>query len=341
VIRSVYDTALGQIAHIAVPCFTSELYTAQERLIARMSEALVFCSRLGVQVVSLTGLLASATDYGRSLAARCPSGLRITTGHAVTAAAVVMALERALELGGRRFADERMAVVGVGSIGMGALRVLLQRMPHPKELVLCDVFGKAGDLEVAARELRDQLRFAGPIRCLPTQGQIDPEIYRCGVILGATNVADVLDATALAPGAILVDDSSPHCFDVAAAIARFEAHADILFTEGGILHAPDQIREIRYMPRDPESSVFFTSLQRFDRAPDELLGCLFSGLLNERFKDLPLILGPVDAASGVKTFDRLRETGFAAPTRLSCLNYRLSLTLLERFRHNHAATSRR
>ena len=59
--------------------------------------------QIGAATVSLTGLLPSATDYGRDLAeALAGQDLpRITTGHATTTSAVVLAVRRALEEAGR------------------------------------------------------------------------------------------------------------------------------------------------------------------------------------------------------------------------------------------------
>lgn len=82
--------------------------------------------------------------------------------------------------------------------------------------------------------------FAGRLLVAPaTQGLTVPDkVYDASVIVGATNVPDVLDITRVHQGTVIVDDSAPHCFDVKLAIERAEAKADILFTEGGLLSSP-------------------------------------------------------------------------------------------------------
>src|SRR5205823_12127012 len=99
---------------------------------AALGDGLRVARRLGAGAVSLTGLLPSATDYGRNLV-RAVAGQdvpAITTGHATTTATVVLSIRRLLAEAGRDLARERVAFVGLGSVGTSVLRLMLRCLPH-------------------------------------------------------------------------------------------------------------------------------------------------------------------------------------------------------------------
>ena len=60
--------------------------------------------------------------------------------------------------------------------------------------------------------------------------------------IGATNVPNVIAVDQLRPGAIIVDNSFPLCFDLAAALRRFRQAGDILFASGGFGAGPGRRR---------------------------------------------------------------------------------------------------
>ena len=80
--------------------------------------------------------------------------------------------------------------------------------------------------------------FRGEIRVLTTTGPLPREAYDADVFVGATNVPNVIAVEQLRPGAIVVDDSFPLCFDLAAALRRFRQSGDILFASGGSVQVP-------------------------------------------------------------------------------------------------------
>ena len=106
---------------------------------------------------------------------------------------------------------------------------MLRYLPHPAEIILCDVYSKFDFLSQTRQKIIDEFDFRGKVHIALSQPTVPPEIYKATLIIGATNVPDILDITQLQPGTMIVDDSAPHCFRLEDAIQRFEEHADILF----------------------------------------------------------------------------------------------------------------
>ena len=332
--QGMYETALGRIALLLIPQFSSQLYHDQSVLLDHLVEALTMAKTLGAQTVSLTGILPSATDYGRALAERIGDRQgrdlpRLTTGHATTAATVVLSIRRIVAEAGRSMPQERVGVLGLGSIGMTTLRLMLSSLPHPEQLILCDVYEKRSQLETLRQELINDLHFHGPVHIVDAQASVPPAFYHSTLIVGASNVPDILDVHQLQPGTLIVDDSAPHCFSAADAVRRFQDQADLLFTEGGVLQAPTQIRRQFYLPRQDASRVDLSAFTQVD--PYEITGCIFSSLLSARFAQLPPMVGLADNASSRQHYEQLEQLDFQA-ARLHCEGYVLETQAIERFR---------
>ncbi|UCE20078.1 MAG: amino acid adenylation domain-containing protein [Gemmatimonadota bacterium] len=330
------ETSLGRIALILLPRFHSELYKDEDDLVRVILEALELAVRTGASTVSLSGLIPSATDYGRSIEAARSKRVdvpMITTGHATTAATVVLAVKKILHEGGRDLARERVGFLGLGSIGQATLRLMLNCLPHPLEITLCDVYSKLDFLERIRRELIDDLGFQGPVRLSQSRLDVPPEFDEASLIVGATNVPDILDIRRVNPGTMMVDDSGPHCFVVRNAIRRLQEQEDILFTEGGVLRSPHPIRQLRYVPRSEEKMMDPAqreALMNFN--PFHITGCVLSGLLSSRFEDLPPTVGLVDDQSCNAHYDRLSRLGFQGAD-LTCESYVLPEKSIHSFRN--------
>src|SRR5262249_25243634 len=200
-----------------------------------------------------------------------------TTGHATTAAAVVLAVERIVAEAGRDLSRERVGFVGLGSVGAASLRTLLRCLPHPAEIRLCDVYRKREALFELRRELSEQLGYRGPVHVLEARGTVPAGLYESSLLVGATNVPDILDVDRLAPGALLVDDSSPHCFRPDRAARRLRERQDVLFTEGGMLRAPHPLRQVIYVPAELEQVAQAVPAEVFaNYDPHHITGCVFS-----------------------------------------------------------------
>jgi thioester reductase-like protein len=314
IVSGIFDLDLGRIASVLIPRFDSQLYDAPEDLVAVLSEALRVAKRLGAKTVSLTGLLPSATDYGRSLAAAVARQElpRITTGHATTTAAVVLAIRSILAETRREMARERVAFAGLGSIGTTVLRLLLRLKPHPAEIILCDVFSKRDTLLGVQRQIRDG-GFAGPVRLCETRGTVPPEVYGATLVVGATNVPAILDVDRLRPGTVIVDDSAPHIFRTDKAIRRLRSRGDILFTEGGTLWAPQPINQLIHLTAELEPLARLLPQDVLPlHGPRQITGCILSSLLSEQFAHLPPTVGLVEGDVAWEHAKVLAELGFTA-----------------------------
>src|SRR5262249_62076345 len=109
----------------------------------------------------------------------------------------------------------------------------------------------------------EELGYRGPVRVLEARGGVPAGLYEVGLLVGATNVPDILDVDRLAPGTLLVDDSSPHCFRPDRAVRRLRERQDLLFTEGGMLRAATPLGHVIYIPEALERVVRDVPPDRF------------------------------------------------------------------------------
>lgn len=336
VINSIIETPWGRIANLMLPRFSLELYSNREDIINLIVEALEIAGRLGARTVSLTGLIPSATDYGCAITKAIVDWQNlpmISTGHATTSSAVVLAVKKICAASGRKIAQERVGFIGLGSVGISSLRLMLNCLPHPEEITLCDVYTKLGFLEKIRQEIVSDLGFKGVVRIVASQTQVPDEFYEATLIIGATNVPDVLDITLVKPGTLIVDDSAPHCFVSKLAIERFQAQEDILFTEGGVLRSPHPITRLRYLPRYLEKIMSPAEMEDFFKGnPFNITGCVFSSLLSSCF-DLKPTVGVLDWRTSVDHYEFLSRLGFQAAD-LHCGDYTLPEESIRNFRQH-------
>jgi acyl transferase domain-containing protein len=322
-VGSVWETTAGRLASVILPRFDADIYRDKDDLISVAIEALELASQLGARQISLTGIIPSATNYGHDLATAIKgrSDLpQITTGHATTSSSVVLNINRILQETDRDLVNEQVGFLGLGSIGMATLRLMLKCLPHPPSITLCDVFNKRSQLEALGGELRDTCGYRGELKIVVGQADVAPEIYDATLIIGATNVPNILDITRVNPGTLIVDDSAPHCFDQSLAIQRLHDQHDILFTEGGMLRAPEPIKRLVYLP-NPQLTLGRSDIL-FKRDPHEIFGCMFSGLLTNSEAQLGPTLGFVDVETCFAHYEALNKLNFKA-AGLHCEDYRI------------------
>jgi pyochelin synthetase len=342
----IMTTPLGRIAVIMIPRLnTAELYADVQDLVGAIVEGLELAGRLGASTASLTGLLASATDYGRAVLAAVDGRTdlpRVTTGHDTTAASVVLGVRNILRQGGRELAGESLGCLGLGSVGKASLRLLLARVPHPRELLLCDLYGKVGMLEQFAHELRTTLGYRGEIRVMGATSTLPDEFYEATLIVGATNAPDVLDVDRLRPGTLVVDDSVPPCYRREVALARVQERYDLLFAEGGVLHAGEPIGKLIHVPgavpqlMGPEGVEEFLRNSPDASSPSGITSCILSSLLTARVDGLAPSVGPADPGRCAQHVDALLQLGFEAGP-LQCDGELLSAEAISRFREQFGA----
>ena len=315
---------------LIAPLFTLYDYSFRPAHVAEIVAALILARDLGARSVSLTGLLPSATDYGNAIIRAIPEGStlpRITTGHAMTAASVVLNIGKIVTEAGRTLPQERVAFLGLGSIGLTSLRLLLQSSPHPQSLVLCDLFHKSESLQAIRDEILGDMGFQGDIKLIAVHDELPPAVYEASLFVGATNVPDVLDVQQLRPGSLIVDDSGPHCFNLRQAKERIARQADILFTEGGAVRLPAPVRELWHVPLGLET-VFAAD---WATEPNLIMGCVLSSLLSAKMSTLSHTVGAVEPDIGLNFYRKLEQLGIqAAP--LHGENYVLPSDLISTFR---------
>ncbi|MDM8520388.1 amino acid adenylation domain-containing protein [Anaerolineales bacterium HSG6] len=330
---TIIETSWGSIALMILPHLESNLYNNQDSLVQDIIDASLLAKQVGAKSVSLTGLIPSATNYGRAIlqAIDDPSNLpSISTGHGTTSSAVVLNISRIIKEAGRNLTTERVGFIGLGSIGLTTLRLMLYCLPHPQTIMLCDVYGKTSLLEDCKTELVSEFGFQGEILITPTNTEIPTDFYTATLIVGATNVPDVLDIQQVRPGTLIIDDSAPHCFSVSLAVERFQKQTDILFTEGGVLQPSEVITQTIYCPpKLQQNSIFNAFLEACLFDPTEITGCVFSSLLSACF-EVPPTIGIIDAKQAIKHYDLLLELGFQG-SRLHCEGYVLPQESVEKF----------
>lgn len=323
--QSVLDTPWGRIALISLPIFADEIYDNPKKLLESTLKSLHLASNIGGKTVSLTGLIPSATDYGRTIfkAIENNSNLpAITTGHDVTCSAVVLNISKILRLANRSLEAEKVGFIGLGSIGLSSLRLMLTTLPHPSHIMLCDLYSKMDVLEQIRQELIEELNFSGVIELVAANPELPQEIYDATLIVGATNVPDILDIDRLSPHTLIVDDSGPHIFSPEKAMERFERDQDILFTEGGMLQSSQINTIITYCPPQVQEKVGLDWLDRFN--PQQITSCVLSSLLCSKFDNLSPIIGMTDRQNALECYQTLVKLGFEGAD-LHCDRYVLNI----------------
>ncbi|GIJ26431.1 hypothetical protein Vqi01_15930 [Micromonospora qiuiae] len=306
------STPLGVSGFVCLPRFADELAAAGDALASEVGEAVDLAARLGARCVSLAGMIPARTGYGLGVLRRTRSGVAVTTGHAVTVVSVVATVEAAVAATGKGLAGRDLAVVGLGSIGFSALRLLLARTElPPARLVLCDVPAAASRLAEHAARLRAE-GFAGSIEVRPSAPGIAPAGYTAEVIIAATSAAtEPIEVDRLAPGTIVVDDSFPPAVETGRALARMRRDRDILVVGGGLLHVGETSRDI---PGDlPPVPVDGSILG----LPGTIASCRLESLLWTATPGLPLVHGLVDDSTVTAYAQALTGAGItAAPLHL-------------------------
>jgi hypothetical protein len=296
--NGILETSFGRIALIVLPRFRNELYENQSELVNEILEALETAARIGARAVSLTGLIPWATDNGRTVE-RAISAREdlpvIAKTQATTTAAVVLSIERILQEGGRNLAQEDVAFLGTGAIGLQALRLMLRFLPHPKTLMIYDVYGQSNGTQLVVEQIMNQMGFGGSFKLIESRRKVPRAIYNARVIVATTDMPDLLDIVAIKPGAMIVDISASHCFSPDDAIRRFREQKDMLFSEGGALRLPSPIRRIRYLPRPMAKALDPAPVEALTiRNPSQIGSCALSSLLSARFEDLGIVTESVD-----------------------------------------------
>ncbi|MGY5001301.1 amino acid adenylation domain-containing protein [Streptomyces griseus] len=309
-------TPLGRSGFVCVPLFADELAPG-DGLLGHTARGVELASSLGARAVSLAGMIPSLTGYGFDvLRAVGTTGATpaVTTGHAATVVSVVRTVHAALDATGQELGSLTVAFVGLGSIGSSSLELLLTRAHRPPaRLLLCDVPGSGPRLKELADSLLER-RLAESVEVVESHRGLPDAVYGARLIVAAVSGGGtLLDVDRLAPGTTVVDDSFPHCFDTARAIARMEREKDVLVVGGGLLSAgPTERLVAEGLPAAAVAGYLARPM-----VPDSIASCRLESLLHASGVEVPLVHGPVDAATGLAYWEAAEASGIrAAPLHL-------------------------
>ncbi|MFJ6443263.1 amino acid adenylation domain-containing protein [Streptomyces sp. NPDC091649] len=310
------STPLGRSGFVCVPQFADELAPG-DVLLGHTGRAVELASSLGARAVSLAGMIPSLTGYGFEVlrtVGTTGAGPAVTTGHAATVVSVVRTVHAALDATGQHLGALTVAFVGLGSIGCSSLELLLSRSAQqPARLLLCDVPGSGRRLEELAESLRER-GLAEGVEVVESGHGLPDAVYGAHLIVAAVSGGGtLLDVDRLAPGTTVVDDSFPHCFDTSRALGRMDRSKDVLIVGGGLLGAGPTLREVA--EGLPAAAVAGYLAQPM--VPDTIASCRLESLLHSSGTDVPLVRGPVDAATALAYWEAAEATGIrAAPLHL-------------------------
>ncbi len=342
-LTNVYHLPQGNIGVIMLPCYEADFFKDLNLVREPTLAALEMAGAAGARTVSLTGVIAMATDHGREVErwiggrSQYPA---ITTGDATRSATIVKTVEGILERTGRSLETEVMAVVGLGSIGFGTLRLMLEVLPQPAKIILCDPYQTDDQMT----RVRDEVRLSGydgTVNIVKNGGALPPEVYQASLVVASSNLPGVLDIGSLKPGTLVVDYSFPPVFRLEEAVRRFQAKGDILFTSGGELQMPGVIPETVYLPENAQALAegmedgFLQFLGSRDK--EEMNGCILVSLLTGSDERVKATLGPVSLDDALAHYRFLESFG-AAPAKFQMRGYFLPDDATDRFLRNKSMT---
>lgn len=342
-LTNVYELDQGRIGVVMLPCFETDFYKNQAAVKAPLLAALKLAGESGAKTVSLTGVIPTATDHGRDILewTQDETGLPlITTGDATRSATIVKSVEGILAAAGRHLADETVSVVGLGSIGFGTLRLLLEVLEHPRHLILCDPY----QTDEQMSRIRDLIRdagYLGQIDIVKNGGALPPEVYEASLVIASSNLPGVLSIPSLRPGTLVVDYSFPPVFKLDEAVKRFSTKGDILFTTGGELRLPGVVGETIYLPENLDGldetaqTAFLNFLGSRDR--HEITGCVLASLVTGRKAGVEATTGPLGPVDAKAHYDYLVEFG-AQPAKLQMSGFFLPEDAVTAFREGGRRT---
>lgn len=344
ILSNTYTVDGSKIGVIMLPCFEADFYKDPASVKTATLTALEMSAKAGAKNVSLTGVIPSATDHGREIEkwmegrSDLPA---ITTGDATRSATIVKSIEGILAQAKREITGESVSVVGLGSIGFGTLRLMLDVMEHPKHLILCDPYQTDDQMS----RIRDRVRdagYLGQIDIVKNGGALPPEVYDASLVVASTNLPGVLNVQSLKPGALVVDYSFPPVFRIDEAIKRFTADRDILFTTGGELKMPKVVAETIYLPEeveDMDDSVQMSFMKFLgSRDKSEITGCVLVSLLTGLSDDVAPTLGELENEDAVAHYEYLEELG-VTPAKLQMTGFFLPEEGISAFREKQLGSS--
>jgi hypothetical protein len=315
----IWSSGYGRVGTILIPVVDMTLFEDRRKTVEAASQGTRLAVEAGAQCVSFTGMIPAATDFGRDIAetlkretvgdTRRPP-ISLTTGHAAVVAAFAFNVATVLETAGRTYQEESVALVGIGSIGSGILRLLNSPKP-PRKSFIIDVHEKKDRL----LRLKEDLDGEIEVVLIDKNEGLPSWIYdRCSLILSATSTPLVIDVRKLRAGTLVVDDSFPFGFDAEKAASRVAADSDIMITLAGGLRGSKKF-ELAYSSSAgkfaPEFQLLLDRMEKMINPWSQCMtGCVYSSLITDHY-GLPQTLGPVTYESASLFHKKLEAEGFS------------------------------
>jgi predicted amino acid dehydrogenase/acyl carrier protein len=281
----VIEASIGRVGAFMLPVTARELFSEPSHTRELVHRSIELASAQGAKVMTLTGLLPSATGYGEGLGLNGgrAKNIAVTTGHALTTAIIVTNMVDLLDRCGRSIESEDLSIVGLGSVGRSVLELIMRRLARPRKLVLCDIYSKMDDLEALRLRVRDEYQYAGVVEIVSGDNGLPNQVLGTRLIISAVDRTGLIDPDQLAAGTILLDDSYPPTFETEAAWERMKVRRDVVIASGGFARLPDAVKETLYVP--DTAQVFVNAygeekfLHRFEREARDYTACVFAGPL--------------------------------------------------------------
>jgi hypothetical protein len=135
----------------------------------------------------------------------------------------------------------------------------------------------------------------------------------------------------------------PPCYRRELALARIREHHDLLFAEGGVLHAGEPIRKLLHVPPAMTRLVGAEGVEEFlSNSPDAsspkgITSCILSSLLVTKVDDLGPSVGQADRERCSVQLDALLRFGYEAGP-MQCDGVLLDEEAIRKFRERFGAT---
>jgi hypothetical protein len=163
------------------------------------------------------------------------------------------------------------------------------------------------------------------VGCAEADPALPDTVYEADLIVAAVSgPGAILDVDRLRPGAIVVDDSFPHCFDTVRAVGRMQQQRDVLVVGGGLLHCGSTDRRtVEGLP--PAATA--GAVARL-RPPGTIASCQLESLLLAATPGLAPVHGLVDIRLAEAYWTAVDAAGVrAAPLHL--LDHTVDMHLLD------------
>ena len=319
----IWETSFGNLGAIFIPVVDFNLFKNRKHSLAAAVKGVELAVAHGAKCVSFTGMIPAATGYAQDIRKAIQEKskensllkqVHLTTGHAAVVAAFSFNIDKLLEMENRTYQQERVAYIGLGSIGEGILK-LMSNKSIPQHIYLVDLKKKAKKINQLKLFLEGKYGEENKITVILVENkqEVPIELYaNTTLFLSASSAANIIDVDKFQSGTLLVDDSFPLGFDAQVAIDRITEKQDIKITIAGGFKGPTPFK-LLYKKTYPNNKDYEALLAGFEKVAnpwtDCMTGCIYSALLTPFF-GLPETIGPVNSVQAIQFYKTLLANNF-------------------------------